>query len=307
VLDVLTGFAVIAVAIFVGWVAGRSGVLGPHARYVLSRLAFSVLGPFLLFSVLSSADVGALFSVLLPVSFIAAVAMFVVFALVAMLVWRRPLAQTVIGGMGAGYVNGNNIGIPISVYMLGDAAFSAPVVLLQLLLFMPAALSVLDVIVRGGASVWRTVLKALANPIIIGSLLGVLVSVTGVQLPAIVTEPIALVGQAAVPIMLIAYGISLHGQRPLAPGSGRRDIVLASALKLVAMPLVAWALGRFAFGLDGHTLYAVTVLAALPSAQNVFTIAQRYDTAEIIARDTVLITTVGAVPVLFLVSLLLGV
>ncbi|WP_353807510.1 AEC family transporter [Agromyces sp. SYSU T00194] len=306
-LDVLTGFAVIGVAVFVGWVAGRSGVLGPHARYVLSRLAFSVLGPFLLFSVLSDADVGELFSVLLPVSAIAAVAMFVVFASVALLVWRRPVAQTVVGSLGSGYVNGNNIGIPISVYMLGDAAFSAPVVLLQLLLFMPAALSVLDVVVRGGASVWRTVLRALANPIIIGSLLGVLVSVTGVELPAIVTEPIALVGHAAVPIMLIAYGISLHGQRPLAPGSGRRDVLLASTLKLLVMPVVAWAVGRFAFGLDGHTLYAVTVLAALPSAQNVFTIAQRYDTAEIIARDTVLLTTVGAVPVLFVVSLLLGV
>ncbi|GLI27825.1 membrane protein [Agromyces rhizosphaerae] len=306
-LDVLTGFAVIAVAILVGWVAGRSGVLGPHARYVLSRLAFSVLGPFLLFSVLASADVGALFSALLPVSFIAAASMFVVYAAVALIAWRRPVGHVVIGSMGSGYVNGNNIGIPISVYMLGDAAFSAPVVLLQLLLFMPAALSVLDVVVRGGASVWRTVLRALANPIIIGSLLGVLVSITGLELPAIVTEPIALVGQAAVPVMLIAYGISLHGQRPLAPGSGRRDVVLASALKLVAMPLVAWAVGRFAFGLDGHTLYAVTVLAALPSAQNVFNIAQRYDTAEIIARDTVLITTVGAVPVLFLVSLLLGV
>ena len=53
-------------------------------------------------------------------------------------------------------------------------------------------------------------------------------------------------------------------------------------------------------------LYAVTVLAALPTAQNVFNFAQRYDTAEVVARDTVFLTTVGSVPVLFGISLLLG-
>jgi len=72
------------------------------------------------------------------------------------------------------------------------------------------------------------------------------------------------------------------------------------------MPAAAWALGRFAFGLDGDALYAVTVLAALPTAQNVFTYAQRYETAEIVARDTVFITAIGSVAVLFAVALLLG-
>ena len=90
-IDIFTGFAVIALAVFVGWIAGRTGVLGPEARPMLARLNFSVLAPFLLFSVLAEADVGALFSVLLPVSAIAAVAMMLVFGLVAMLVWRRSL------------------------------------------------------------------------------------------------------------------------------------------------------------------------------------------------------------------------
>ena len=48
------------------------------------------------------------------------------------------------------------------------------------------------------------------------------------------------------------------------------------------------------------------MLAALPTAQNVFNYAQRYETAEIIARDTVFITTVGSVPVLLTVAFLLG-
>ncbi|MDQ1550360.1 MAG: malonate transporter, partial [Microbacteriaceae bacterium] len=44
----------------------------------------------------------------------------------------------------------------------------------------------------------------------------------------------------------------------------------------------------------------------LPSAQNVFNYAQRYERGVTIARDTVLITTIGAVPVLVLVAALLA-
>jgi hypothetical protein len=72
------------------------------------------------------------------------------------------------------------------------------------------------------------------------------------------------------------------------------------------MPVVAWLVGRFAFGLEDEQLFAVVVMAALPTAQNVFNYAQRYDRGEIVARDTVLITTVGSVPVLLVVAALLG-
>jgi predicted permease len=60
------------------------------------------------------------------------------------------------------------------------------------------------------------------------------------------------------------------------------------------------------FGLEGHDLFGVVVLAALPTAQNVFNYAQRYERGVIIARDTVLLTTVLCVPVLFVVALLLA-
>jgi malonate transporter and related proteins len=305
-IQILTGFAIIALAVVVGYVTARTGILGAGGRQVLALLAFYVLAPFLLFSVLAAADVGALFSALLPVSAIAAVTMMLVFALVALLIWRRSIAHTVIGSLSSGYVNGNNFGIPIAVYMLGDAAFAAPIVLLQLLLFAPFALATLGAQVEGRTSVRSIVRSTFANPIIIGSLAGVLVAVTGLELPPILFEPIELIGQAAVPVMLISYGMSLHGQRLLGPGSGRRDVLLATALKLVAMPLVAWAFGRFVFGLDGIALYAVTVLAALPTAQNVYNFSQRYETAEVVARDTVFLTTIGSVPALLAVAFLLG-
>jgi len=149
-------------------------------------------------------------------------------------------------------------------------------------------------------------LQPLRNPILLASALGVLLAVLQVHLPDAVLEPFRLVGGAAVPVVLIAFGMSLHGQRPLAAGSSRRDVVLASTLKLAVMPVVAWLVGHFVFGLEGTPLFAVVVLATLPSAQNVFNYAQRYDRGVILARDTVLVTTVLSLPALLIVAWLLA-
>lgn len=174
-------------------------------------------------------------------------------------------------------------------------------ILLQLVVFAPIALTVLDISTRGSASFGRVLLQPIRNPIIIG----VVFSVTGIHLPHSIMEPFRLIGAAAVPVVVISFGMSLHGQRILQPGSVRRDVILASAIKLAVMPAIAWLVGTW-FGLHGHELFVVVVLAALPSAQNVFNYAQRYERGEVIARDTVLITTILAVPVLVLVAALLS-
>jgi predicted permease len=303
---VLIGFAIIGSVIALGYVVGRTGVLGPHAGTVLGRASFFVLAPCLLFTVLADADVHVLFSSLLAVSLIAAVVAAITFALIARLVWKRAVPETVVGSLTSSYVNAGNIGVPVAAYVLGDPAYSAPVFLLQLLVFAPIALTILGVHSEGRVSVGRILIQPLKNPIIVASAAGALLAIFDVPVPDAVMEPFRLVGAASVPVVLIAFGMSLQGQRPLAPGSGRRDIVLASALKTVVMPVVAWLVGRFVFGLDGQQLFAVVVLAALPTAQNVYNYAQRYGRGEIIARDVGVITTVLAVPALILVAALLA-
>ncbi len=304
--ETLTGFAVVGVAITLGWVLGRIDLLGPHARHVLSRLTFFVLSPFLLFVVLAEADVRTLFSALLPVSAIAAVAIFAVYALIARFVWRRGVAETLVGTLAAGQVNSNNIGIPLSLYLLGSAAYPAPVILLQLLVFTPVTMALFEATTSGQRRAFPILRRTFTNPIVIGSVLGVLVSVSGLRLPPIVLDPARLIADACVPVLLISYGISLHGQRVLGTFGRRRDILLASGLKLLVMPVIAWAVARFIFDLSAHDVLIVTVLAALPTAQNVFNYAQRFDVGETIARDTVFLTTIGCVPILLLITVLLG-
>ncbi|MHC9046453.1 AEC family transporter [Microbacterium saperdae] len=305
-LDTLTGFAVVAVAIVIGYVIARIDLLGPHARHVLGRLIFFVLSPFLLFSVLAHADAKMLFSSLLPVSAIAAIAVIAVYVLIARFVWHRPIGETVIGALSAGQVNSNNIGLPLSLYLLGSAAFPAPVILMQLLIFTPISLTILDAVTSERVSLARTLRRTATNPIILGALLGTIVSLSGIALPAIVMDPAQLIADAAVPVLLISYGMSLHGQRVLGARGHRRDVILASGLKLAIMPAIAWFVAEVVFGLSSSEVLIVTVLAALPTAQNVFNYSQRYGVGEPISRDTVFVTTLGCLPVLVLIMALLG-
>ena len=247
-----------------------------------------------------------LFSPLLAVSALSALAVGAVYVLVARLAWRRGLGALTVGALSSGYVNANNIGLPVAVYLLGSAAYTAPLILLQLMVFAPAALVALDAATREGRrTVVGTVLSSLRNPLILASLLGAVLAVAHVTVPPIVLEPLRLLGGASVPLMLAGFGLSLFGARPLAAGEGRRDVLLASALKVLVMPAAAWLLGALVFHLPAPQLHAAVVLAGLPTAQNVLNYATRYGTGVAIARDAGLLTTIGAVPVLLVASLLL--
>lgn len=302
---VLIGFAIIGVIIGAGYLIGRSGLLGPRADYPLSRLAFFVLTPALVFTVLAEADLPRLFSTQLPIAAIAAVVCFAIAAVFSIL-RRRSVAETTIAALGAGYVNGNNIGIPVSVYVLGDASASIPVVLLQMIVFAPIALTILDLATSGSPSLRRILLQPVRNPLIIASVLGVAIAVSGLEIPEPVLAPIHLVAGAAIPVILINFGMSLHGRRVLAAESPRVDILAVTLIKVAVMPLAAWLIASLVFGLTGPELFAAVALATLPAAQNVFNYAQRYAVAETLARDVVLLTSALSVPALFLVAALLA-
>lgn len=303
---ILVGFAIIAFVILVGYVVGRTGVAGPGSERALNRVAFFVANPALLFTVLAHADIHIVFSTFVAIALISTLFAFGVFALANRLFFHLSIAETAIGAMASGYVNANNIGLPVAVYVLGSGSYVAPVLLLQLLVFAPVILTILDISSRGRVSVVSILTQPLRNPMIIASVLGAVVDLTGVGLPPIVLQPLTLLGGAAVPLVLMSFGMSLHGARPLRVGSGRAQIITAAVLKSFAMPIVAWVFARFVFGLHGHHLLAAVAIAALPAAQNVYNFASRYDVGLVLARDTVLVTTALAVPVLIVVALLLA-
>ncbi|EYT84353.1 MULTISPECIES: AEC family transporter [unclassified Streptomyces] len=303
---VLTGFAVIAVVIGVGYVLGRRGSLGEQGREVLTRLAFQVATPALLFTTLARADLSVVFSSRLLVTALSTAAAAGVFV-AAGAVGRWGVGRTTIGALCSSYVNSGNLGIPIAAYVLGDASLVAPVLLFQQIVVTPVALTVLDLTGAGDKGpLWRRLLTPLRNPIAVGALGGVLVSGTGLPLPGPVLEPLTLIANMSVPAVLLAYGIALRGSAAPGRGLDRRPVLLSVALKAVGQPVAAWALAAGVFALHGAALLDVVVTSALPAAQNLFTYASRYGVGEDLARESILLSTVLSVPVLVAVAALLG-
>ena len=304
---VLAGFFIVWAMIGVGWLTGRTGVLGPHARYVLNRSTFFVASPALVLVGLLESDVGKVLSLPMAVAGISGLATGAILILAVALFTSRRGADLVMTAISGSVVNGANMGFPIAAYVLGDISHALPVILFQQAVYTPLYLFVLHRITEkdapGPAGVLRSIV---ANPTIIASAVGLLLVLVGVQVPPVMLEPVRSLADMAIPAMLLAYGLSLHGSRPLAKADGYRGLIaVASGSKLLLMPVIALGVG-LALGMRGASLYEVVVMAALPTAQNVYVAAARYRASENLARDTVLITTIGTVLVLLLISAVLG-
>ncbi|MCG8150510.1 hypothetical protein GUY44_08470 [Pimelobacter simplex] len=178
---------------------------------------------------------------------------------------------------------------------------------MQLLVLQPLALTVLDVVTSPQRpSIGKILSRPVTNPLTIASFAGLLLATTDTALPHPVQAPLELVGGMAVPAMLIAYGVALR----LGPLPGRgvtpRALATVTLLKMVVQPVAAYVVGRFGVGLEGHDLFAVTLLSALPTAQNVFVVAMRYDRAVLLARDAIFVSTLASAPVAVGIAALLA-
>ncbi|GAA2189191.1 MULTISPECIES: AEC family transporter [Leucobacter] len=324
---VLQGFALILGIIGAGYLTARFGVVQGDQRRVLNNVAFFVATPALLFTVLRQSDPSVILSPVILITSLAAVIVAAVFVIASRLWFKRDLATTTLGAACSGYVNANNLGLPVAVYILGDAAYVAPLILVQLLCFAPTILSMLEATRTGrlvdgapeaeaaAASAPRprgafhgalaALGRAASNPIIIASVLGLIVALIGLPIPEIVSAPLEMLGDAAIPMVLLSFGISLYGQRALQRGTGRAAVFTASALKLLLMPVVTWSLAT-AFGLGAHEVFVATTIAALPTAQNVYNYAATYRRGETMVRDTVFLTTFASLPIIAGVAWLLG-
>ena len=97
-------------------------------------------------------------------------------------------------------------------------------------------------------------------------------------LPALLDEILATLGTAVVPLCLVLIGLSLaySGIR-----GGLRGALVASALKLLALPALVLVVAHWGFGLNGTPLAVVVMAASLPTGSNALIFAQRYATLEV--------------------------
>jgi predicted permease len=146
---------------------------------------------------------------------------------------------------------------------------------------------------QGGGSLVLTVgRKILLHPFIIATILGVVAAAFHLRTPLALDRTLEIVSRAAAPCALFAMGVTL-ALRPL-----RRmpkaigPIVL---LKLIIHPLLCYTLLSLVGDFPPVWVWTAVLLASLPTATNVYVIAQQYGFWVERASASVLVTTVGSV------------
>jgi len=226
-----------------------------------------------------------------------ALSTYTVFALVfvaSILLSRGDIAQSTMRGLASAYGNIGYMGPGIALLALGEEA-AVPVALIFCFEnMMHFTIAPMMVALAGSdhaspARLARGVVKRIVlHPFIIATALGVAAAAFGLRPPTPVARLLEYLSSAAAPCALFAMGVTL-AMRPL-----RRlpaEILPIAVVKLAVHPALCYVVLSWVGNYPPSWLYAAVLLASLPTATNVFVIAQQYGVWVERASATVLVTT----------------
>lgn len=272
-LSIALTVAPIFALILMGYFFRRSGFPGDGFWSPAERLAYYVLLPVLIVRGLARADLAAY-----SIPSIALTIVGVALVMSALTLLLRPVLRFE-GPVFTSFLQGT---IRINSYMalaVADAVFGNQGVVLGALfiaVMMPTvnviSIAALAAFNGAGSADWSRVPREIArNPIILACLLGWIVNIAAVPLPAPLLALMDILAKAALPVALLAVGAGLV----LALGRARLAALgLACLLKLGVMPAAAWALAT-QMGLSGPAFAVVILFAASPASPASYVLARQ--------------------------------
>jgi predicted permease len=298
--------------IALGWIIRRQRHIGEGDINFLNRLCFRYLLPFHIFNNTRGIDIRAEFNprLILIVSlciFLVVLLSWIIFALTIRDRQRRCI-------MIVSSFRSNNLiyALPLAENLFGvpgvtAASMMIPVVIILFNLFCVVVMVAHAPAEEGAGkteapqALKRTVLDILMNPLIIGSVAGIVFSLLGVSFPAFLQKGINGVAASATPIALMLLGAQIN----LAALAGNLGPALkACALRLVIVPGILVPLMVF-LGYRGPELGALMVAFAAPCAVNNLIMARNYRIDPPFAAQTVYLSTVLSLPTMFIAISLL--
>ena len=281
--------------IFLGMICRRVGFVGPADARTLSRFAFFVAMPVMVFVKIGAGNALEI----LNWGFIwryelATVIIFVGAAFLARPLFRLTRLEGGMFGLNAAYPNYGYIGVPLAILAFGDAAALPMALILALDTVVLLVLTGYFVAAEGGAlgqTVWRALKTVSSNPLLISAVLGLAFAATGLSLPPILNVLLNMLSDAAPPTALFALGATVYGQ-PIRRAFGELSAI--SLARLVIHPLMVAGFFLLLPGVDPLWVKTAILTACLPIAANAFVMSDHYGGYAGRTASAVFITTIIA-------------
>ena len=285
--------------IFLGYAVARITRQPVEALGWMNTFIIYVALPALFFQLLSKTPIEKLTE--FTFIFGSVFATFLVFALmfvISVISSRGEVAESTVKGLAAAYGNIGFMGPGIALLAFGEAA-AVPVALIFCVEnMMHFAIAPMMMALAGSddsppLTVALNVVRKIAlHPFIIATAVGVFAAALQVRPPLPIDTLLDYLSRAAAPCALFAMGVTL-ALRPL-----KRlptEIGLIALLKLCIHPAICLVVVSLVGNFDPVWVYTAVLLAALPTATNVFVIGQQYGVWVERASATILATTVLSV------------
>ena len=161
--------------------------------------------------------------------------------------------------------NTGNLGLPLAMFAFGEVGLGYAVVVFAVMAIGSFSIGVW--MVSGGGSIN----KVFKEPMVWATLLGALFLIQGWQTPKWATNTLELLGQMAIPLMLITLGVALARLKMNLISRAR----ILSILKLCVSVGVAWIIGIY-FELNDIAFAVLVMQIATPVAVTSYLLAQKY-------------------------------
>ena len=281
-----------------GYGTRRLGWIRREEISAINKIAFRIFLPCLLYYNVYCSDLSGSFDPLLMAYAVGGVLLTFGLSLgYTLLTEKLPERR---GVMIQGMFRSNYVimGIPVATALLGSDQLGTVSILIAVVvpLFNMLSVVVLEVF-RGQKPKPLHILGQIAkNPLVIGSVLGILTLAAGIRLPHILEQTIQNISAIASPLQLFLLGafFQFSGLKTY-----RRELVTVSAAKLIVAPGLFLGLGAL-LGFRGVAFVSLIGIFASPTAVNSFTMAQQMGGDAELAGDIVVTTSAVSIPTMFL-------
>jgi len=280
-----------------GYAAVRTRVMSDAAIDGLMRYAQNFAAPCLLFKSIATLDLSGAYDVPLMLSFY--IAAFVSFGLGvagALVVFRRPMTDAVAIGFACLFSNSLLLGLPITERAYGTAALTGnfAIISIHAPLFYGFGIAMMEWARSRGQGLSLPVLGTkitraiVSQPLVIGIMAGFAVNLSGIPLPGVAMDAVALMAGTAIPTALFGLGGVLVRYRP---EGDRLTIAMICLFSLIVHPALTYALARWGFNAGTDSLRSAVVTAAMAPGVNAYVFAHMYGVARRVNATAVLVAT----------------